>query len=72
MHLLKFYVVNLIVLLLHCDCPRRFEIVLLLRSNDMNDMFSRFFVFLTYMKVICFFEKLQFIITQFDPVIFKF
>ena len=37
---------SLFVIRLHCDCPRRFDIVLFLRSSS-DDMliFSRFFIF---------------------------
>ena len=31
--ILKLLVVNQIAILLHCDCPHRFDIVLFLRSN---------------------------------------
>ena len=31
--ILELYVINLIVILLHCDCARRFDIVVFLKSN---------------------------------------
>ena len=31
--ILELYVINLIVILLHCDCAHRFDIVVFLKSN---------------------------------------
>ena len=50
---LELHFVDLIVTILHCDCPHRFDVVLFLRSN-WNGMFcSFFFIFFVYMKMIC-------------------
>ena len=47
---LHVHVVNLTVILLHCDCPHRFEIVLPLRQVRENDTLFHIFA---YMKIIC-------------------
>ena len=49
---LELHAVNLIVIVLCCGCPHRFDITLFLRSNQ-NDIFCRFFIFFAYMKIIC-------------------